>query len=344
MQAMMRPYVFAAFLAGALVLVIVMLKPFFAPLILAAVFAVVFQPVYSRILRTLRGYESIASLFTVLLALAIVLGVIGGIATQIALEATDLYGSLATRNGGSLVVTLPEAVASLMHQYAPSAPTSLDLTPYFEGGLSWLLDNLDTIFSSISKTLLDLFIFVIALYYLLKDGWRLAARFVAASPLADRDDREILGRLHMAVNSVLRGSLAVALIQGTLTGIGFMLFDVPNPVLWGTTAAIAALVPGLGTALITAPAVVFLLLNGDTGSAIGLAAWGSAAVGMVDNLLGPRLMGAGMRMHPLLMLLSVLGGLSFFGPIGFLVGPLSVSLFLALLDIYTEESRARQNQ
>lgn len=341
MQALMQPYVFATLLVGALLLVAALLKPFFAPLVLAAVFAAALHPVYTQLVRLLKGYESVASLCTVLLALIIVIVVIGGIATQLFFEARTLYGSLSGARGNApLVIALPEEIRTLVHSFAPSLSTSFDLAPYFRSGLSWLIGNMGAVFSGLTRTVLDLFIFLTALYYLLRDGGRVAARFVSVSPLYDQDDRAILERLHLAVNSVLRGSLAVALVQGTLTGVGFLLFGVPNPALWGSVAAIAALVPGLGTALITGPAILYLALSGESVAALGLLAWGAGAVGMVDNILGPRLMGAVTRIHPLLMLLSVLGGLSFFGPIGFLVGPLTVSLFLALLDIYAQKSAA----
>ena len=120
--------------------------------------------------------------------------------------------------------------------------------------------------------------------------------------------------------------------------VGFWIFGVPNAILWGSFAAIAALIPGIGTALVLTPAILFLFARGEIFSAIGLLAWGVGVVGLIDNFLGPRLMGRGIELHPLIILLSVLGGIGFFGPIGFLLGPLIVSLFFALLDIYSVRS------
>jgi predicted PurR-regulated permease PerM len=106
--------------------------------------------------------------------------------------------------------------------------------------------------------------------------------------------------------------------------------------LWGSITVIAALIPNVGTAVIMAPAIAYLAITGDNVAAIGLAIWAATAVGLVDNLLGPALIGKGASVHPLLILLSVLGGLSVFGTFGFIFGPLAMSLFLALLQIYTE--------
>ncbi|RJR12807.1 AI-2E family transporter, partial [Candidatus Parcubacteria bacterium] len=154
------------------------------------------------------------------------------------------------------------------------------------------------------------------------------------SPLKDGDDEIIATRLGSAVLATVKGNLLIGLIQGAMTGLGFLLFGVPNAALWGSVAAVMALVPGLGTAIVILPAAIFLFLTGDTTGAIGLLVWGIAAVGLIDNFLGPRLVGMGLKLHPLAVFLAVLGGLSLFGPIGFLLGPLTLSVCLALIDIY----------
>jgi predicted PurR-regulated permease PerM len=170
----------------------------------------------------------------------------------------------------------------------------------------------------------------------LKDGAKLRQFVISLSPLADSYDELVLSRLGRAVNSVLKGTLTIALIQGVVSALGYMLFGVPNPLLWGTVTAIAALVPGVGTALILTPIVLFLFLTGNVPGAIGLAVWGAFAVGLVDNFLSPHLIGGGSQLHPLLVLISVLGGIGLFGAVGIFLGPLCLSLFMALLSIYAD--------
>ena len=177
--------------------------------------------------------------------------------------------------------------------------------------------------------------FLIAFYFFLKDGKKLKNYIVALSPLDDSDDELIVSRLKLAVSAAMKGNLLIGLIQGTLTGIGFAIFGVPNAVLWGSVAVIAAFLPGIGTSLVLAPAIIFLFVTGNTFGGVGLLIWGIIAVGLIDNLLGPRLVGRGMQLHPLAVFVAVLGGLSLFGPLGFLLGPLAVSVCLALVDIYT---------
>mgnify|MGYP001572074651 FL=1 len=191
---------------------------------------------------------------------------------------------------------------------------------------------------------MGIFIFLVALYYLFKDGDKLKTAVVSLSPLQDIHDETIFNKLEVTINSVIRGSLAIALIQGILTAIGFAIFGVPNATLWGSVAAIAALVPGIGTALVLLPAILYLYLSGETLSAVGLLLWGMTAVGLVDNFLGPKLVERGMQLHPFLILLSILGGISFFGPLGFLLGPLILGLLFALLEVYSAISKEHESQ
>ena len=101
--------------------------------------------------------------------------------------------------------------------------------------------------------------------------------------------------------------------------------------------AITALVPGVGTALVITPAIIFLFLTGNTFGGVGLLVWGFTAVGLIDNFLGPKIVGRGMQLHPLAVFLAVLGGLAFFGPLGFLLGPLVMSVCVALVDMYSSQ-------
>jgi predicted PurR-regulated permease PerM len=174
---------------------------------------------------------------------------------------------------------------------------------------------------------------------LLRDGQKLKAAVVSLSPLSDADNEFIARKLERAINSAVKGNILIALIQGVLTTAGFLIFGVPSALLWGSLAAIAALIPGIGTALVLAPAIVFLFLAGEMVSGIGLTLWGMTAVGLIDNFLGPKFVGRGVQLHPLIILLSVLGGVGFFGPIGFLLGPLIISLLFALIDIYFANSK-----
>lgn len=328
-------------LSGALLLAFVIFIPFLAPLALAAVFAVVLQPLHNAILRKFRNHETLAAMATVLVAIVCILVPLTFLGTQIFGEARNLYGYLVESGDDSNAVTnILESAGHNLEGIYPGSRVffenlSNDIGVYAKRGLEWLLGNLGAALSSITALILDFFIFFVALYYLLRDGQKLKKELISLSPLEDADDETVFGNLESAVNSVVKGSLTIALIQGVLTAVGFTIFGVPSGVLWGTVAAIAALIPAVGTSLVIIPAVIYLFVIGNVFQAIGLLVWGTLAVGLIDNLLGPKLMGDRMRLHPLLVLLSVLGGIAFFGPIGIFLGPLTLSLLFAFIKIYS---------
>ncbi len=309
-------------------------KSFLGPLILAAVFAFLFQPIYQKFLSLLRKRESVAALATTLLAVILIMVPIALLGTQIFKESSHLYQSLVSEGGDGFV----EVIENMINQIRTALPIppefELNLGQYVRQGLEVLIQNFGAVFSSLAKLMLNAFVFLTAFYFFLKDGHTLRKYLVALSPLDDRDDELIVLRLKLGVSAAIKGNLAIGLIQGVLTGIGFAIFGVPNAVLWGGVAVVAAFLPGIGTALIIIPAIIFLFLTGNTFSGFGLLVWGLVAVGLVDNFLGPKLVGHGMRLHPLAVFIAVLGGLAFFGPLGFLLGPLAMSVCLALIDIH----------
>lgn len=337
-------YFLIALLIASLVLTYFIFQPFVAPLVLAAVFAVVLQPLYRRIVRVIPKWPSFASLITVLISVVVILVPLTLIGTQVGREAQQLYGQLsdqqtrtqlrATANDAERFVAARFPIASGFTKDLPE-----NLSSYAQTALQWVIKNIGSAASSVASVVLKFLLFFIALYYLLRDGRKLKAKIVELSPLRDTYDESIFDKLELAVNSVIKGNLSIALLQGTLTGIGFTIFGVPNPVLWGCVAAIGGLIPAIGTGIVFIPTVAYMVITGEYGAALGLTIWGFTAVGLVDNFLAPQLIGRGVNLHPLLILLSVLGGLAFFGPIGLFLGPLSISLLFAFLSIYAEISR-----
>lgn len=318
-------YFLLALIGVTLILSFFIFRPFLYALILALVCAVIFQPLYKKILKLARGRAGIAACVTAGAILILIITPLVLLGVQVFKEASGLYSFIAGGGGAGAL--------DAFRGFIPEG-FSLDIASYIKQGAGWLIEHLSIIFSSFVKIFINSFIFIIALYYFLKDGARLKDMVVLWSPLKDNNDEIVLGKLERAVDSVVKGKLLIALIQGVLTVLGFLIFSVPNAALWGTVAAVVALIPMIGTALVFVPAVLFLFVQGAAGAAAGLVVWGVAVVGMADNILGPKIMGRGLQLHSLAILLSVLGGIAFFGPMGFILGPLTVSLLLALTDIY----------
>jgi predicted PurR-regulated permease PerM len=324
------PFFIVLFVA-VLVLAFFMFLPFLTSLAVAASLAVVLWPLKIRFAKLFRGHDGLAALATAVTAFILILIPVVLIGFQIFRESAQLYQQFTSGNGLQLR-ELTSRIETPIKTYIPSF--SIDIRPAAGSLFRWFVDHLGGIFAGTLQTALDFFVGIIAFFYFLRDGDRIRRRIIEISPLSDDDDEAILNRLAATISSVLRGTLLVSLIQGTLAGIGFAFFGLPNATLWGSLAALCALIPGFGTSLVMVPTVVYLILSGEFIPAFGLALWSAAAVGMIDNLLRPYLVGRGVKIHQLLILISVLGGIGIFGPLGFLIGPVVLSLLFALLDIY----------
>ncbi|MEX1997994.1 MAG: AI-2E family transporter [Candidatus Andersenbacteria bacterium] len=322
---------FLSLLFGISVLAFFVFRPYLGAVVLAATFAVIFYPLYRRILGLVGGRENVAATLTTVCVLLVVFVPFILFGIQIFREAQLLYGHV-TGAPFDFSIAIPSQIEDQVQALTPRF--SLDVDQYVRQGVEWLLQHIGSIFSSVAKLVLNIFLSLFTLYYLLRDGRKLKQKIMSLSPLQDQHDQQIFSRLEVAVNSVIRGSLMIALLQGIVTGIGLALFGVPNAALWGSVTVLAALIPTVGTSVVLAPAIAYLFFTGHAVASAGLLGWGVVAVGLIDNLLGPRLINRGIKLHPLLILLAVLGGLGFFGPIGYILGPLVISLLFALLDIY----------
>jgi predicted PurR-regulated permease PerM len=312
------------------------ISPYVVSLFLAVVFGIVFAPVHRRFRKLFPAHEDLSALFTVLFALIVVLIPVIYLGVIMSKEVLTLYGSL-TEPGGSLSMGIDQYVSGFevyMQKFIPGFQLHTNIASYLESILRFVVDNLNTFFSSLVAFLLEVFIIVIAMFFLYRDGRKLHDFAVKWSPLADNYDETILGKLEVAVTSVVKGSLITAIIQGALVGIGFVIFGVSNPVLFSVVATIAALIPLVGTGMIMLPGAAFLFVGHHVVAAIGLSLWWVVSVGVVEHITKPLLMRRDIDVHPFLILLSVLGGIVYFGPVGFLAGPIVLAFFFALLDIY----------
>jgi predicted PurR-regulated permease PerM len=322
-------------LAGYMVWQIV--APFVTALALSAIIVTICYPLYNRIQRFTPGQnKSIASLLTTLVVLMIIVLPIILLSSLVVREIVSFYQSLSDPQFGT-TFAFSDMVAQLERVVQNFIPGfTVDIGAQLQASGQWLTGNLGAIFASTISTLFVFFIAVIGSFYFFRDGRELLQLLVKASPLPDREDHIILDRMAVAVRAVATGTVLVALIQGTLTAIGFTLFGIERAILWGSLASVGALIPGVGTTVVTIPAVITLFLTGEVFNAVGLLAWSAVIVGLVDNFLGPYLMSRGNNMHPFIILIAVLGGISLMGPIGFVIGPVIVTLFLVLLEIYNQ--------
>jgi predicted PurR-regulated permease PerM len=319
------------------------LKPFLVLLVLAMVSAVVLYPLYAYFERTLKGNSALAASLTivvVVLGLILILVLFG---SSIRSEATTLYTASQDKSLSIRVGQMYGSVQDSLSKYVPAlrnvskSDVALKVQDYSQQALEWLVANAFAAFSGVGAFLLDLLLFFMALYFFLNNGLDLKKKILAMSPLTGKENETLAESLTLSVRTIVEGMFFKSIIQGVLAAIGFAFFGVPNGILWAVAVSLASLVPAVGTALVYVPVLLFVFFAHGAFAAFGLMVWWVVlAVVFVDNVVGPLLTSKGTQLHPLLVLLAALGGFSFFGPSGVILGPLSLSLFMTLLTIFNK--------
>lgn len=328
-----QAWFFVVLLLATLALTFFLFLPYLNALILAVSFYIIFSPMHDTLLKWFRGRGVFAAMTTVVVAIVIVFAPLVFLGYEVVQEVRQVPRLQATG-----LVQLEERI----QHYFPSINLNLDAR--LHEFINSFVSNIGSLFSSVSVAMLALFVSAFALYYLFKEGKALRALIVRVSPLPDRFNEQILDRLGASTRSVIRGTLLVAVVQATTAGIGMWLFGIPNPIFWGVVCIFAALIPAIGTALILVPAALYLFIMNDPVGGIALVAWATFITGTIDNVIRPYVFERSIHLHPFLILLSVLGGLALFGPIGFLTGPLILSFLFALVDIYPDIMGKRPRQ
>ena len=314
--------------------------PFVAPILLAAVLAIVFYPLHRRLEKAMPTWKSLSAFVSTTFILVVILVPLVFFGWLVLEESIGVYEDIvSTGDGFYLLSSGVDGIESFVDQRVPGVD-SFDIKQYISveevvlAVLTWMQTHIGEIFARAVEYSLGLFILILALFSFLRDGPAFVEKVVEISPLRDAFDRQIGERIGVAVNSVIMGEVVIALLQGILTGIGFAIFGIPNAAIWGFVTAIAAFVPTIGTGAVMIPGILYLFAFAGWVPALGLLAWGSVLVGLLDNVLRPIVIERGMHLHPFLILVSVLGGIHVLGPIGFIAGPVILGFFFALLDIY----------
>lgn len=331
-------YFFFGVLFATFVFAFLIFRPFWVVLVLGASFSIILYPVYEWLSN--RHFPSwLASLLTLfffILVLCIPLLSIGSIVFN---QSQNLYHSIASNGDISPFVN---TVGNKINQILPTGVT-FNANEQVSNFISFLTSNIANIFSATATLLFSFVLLLLTIFYFLKDGGKWKKTLIQLSPLSGADDEKIIRRFSQTVNGVILGYLLIALIQGILMGIGLTIFHVPNPAIWGVVAGIASMIPPLGTSIVSVPVIIFLLVSRHIGSAIGFAAWAAILVGTIDNFLNPYIVGHKINIPPFLILFSVLGGIALLGPVGVLIGPLTISLLYTLTEIYQGEFKQAQN-
>lgn len=342
------PSRFARYFFGVLTIIILyysylIIKPFLVEIFLGLVVFIISKPVYNLILRLLRGQRSLSSALTcLLLAIFIVLPLVT-LASIIASQALDIYNVISKGlNSGDLWRNLTEKLAFL-EEYAnklnlPVNLSNLQIEELIRSALvnasQFIYNNAIGLVKGFTSVIFSLLLILFIAFFCFIEGDDFIAAVKSLSPLDPAHNEEILGDVENTVKATLRGTVIVALIQGVLGGLGFLIFGVPKAAFWGTLMVPASVIPVVGAALIWVPGALFLFFQGNSWSTVGLIFWGTFIIGAIDNLVKPYLMKGARYTPTIFTLFAIMGGITYFGTVGFILGPLILSFLLSVLSIY----------
>jgi predicted PurR-regulated permease PerM len=326
------------------------LSPFLSSIIWAILLAIVFYPLFQKLQQLMKKREILSALIMTLLVLIVIVLPFTLLLASLASEVVDVYhrveemiktGQLQSYLERIKEIPILQWILGKVSQHIDFSP--MDPLPFLLKNLkqisTFIFNQTTTLLKGFSSFIAGFFFTLLSLYYLFKDGSHLFERLKEIVPLPSRERDLLLQRVKEMVYATIYGGILIAIIQGCLGGLSFLVLGLPSPIFWGTAMALLSFIPVGGTALIWAPTAVILLIGGAVLKGLILLGLGVFVISMVDNLLRPFFISAKTNIHPLLLFFSVLGGVQAFGLIGLVAGPLIATLFLTMVEIYIQGTK-----
>lgn len=322
-------------------------RPFLMPITLAIIFASLCYPVFRQILKLCRGRRSLAAFLTSIALILVVIVPLAGFLVALADEVGQVYRYLQEKAESGEINALLD-----MQEYPFLAPVVSWVGQYVELEKIDIVGNLTTVLRTTSVFLLrqstsllgefasfltKLLIMMITVFFLFRDGANLAREVKTLTPLSVEYEEMISKTFKEVTRATVIGTLLTAIAQGVAGGLVFWIVGIPKVFFWSASMALFSMVPVVGTTVVWIPWTVYLLLTGSWVKAIILAALCALVVGGVDNVIRPLFIEGRVGMHTLLVFFSIMGGISYFGMIGIILGPITVALGLTFIKLYKSE-------
>jgi predicted PurR-regulated permease PerM len=326
------------------------LWPFYGAVFWATVLAIVFAPLYRRLSRSMRQKRTLAALATVMIVLMMVILPVTVIAALLLQEGFSVYERI--QSGELNIGRYFQQVFGALPGWVTDLLDRLGLT-----NLGLMQERLSTGLMKASQFLaaqafnigqntfdfiVNLFIVLYLLFFLLRDGDNLSKRIRDAIPLHAEQKRDLFNKFTAVIRATVKGNIVVAVVQGALGGLIFWLLGVRAAVLWAVLMAFLSLLPAVGAGLVWFPVAIYFLVTGATWQGVVLIAYGVLVIGLVDNILRPILVGKDTKMPDYIVLISTLGGMAIFGLNGFVIGPVIAAMFMAAWDIFSASRSGMQ--
>ena len=338
---------FLLLLAGVSVAFFWVLWPFYGAVFWGAVFAIVFNSLFARLLRKMPLRRTLAALLTLAVILVLVILPVGLISVLLTQEAASVCqrvqsGELSlTRYFQQIHSALPAWVTGLLERSGMGNLGLIQdrLSDSLTQGSQYIATQALSIGQNAFDFFVSFFIMLYLLFFFLRDGSALSRRIKEAIPMEGDIKRRLFAKFTTVIRATVKGNIVVAVLQGALGGLIFWFLGIHAPVLWGTLMAFLSLLPAVGAALVWIPVAIYFLTTGALWQGALLIAYGVLVIGLVDNIMRPVLVGKDTKMPDYVVLVSTIGGMSLFGLNGFVIGPAIAAMFMSAWDIFM---RARE--
>jgi len=319
------------------------IKPYLLDIFMALVLFFAARPLYLGLCRLLFQRRALASALTCIILLLIILIPLFSLMSIIATQALE-FSSQVTKAMQSgqvwpwLAAKIDALKSYLAHLDLPLPPGEINLEQIVQTAVTkasaFIYTNAIGLIKGFTYFFFDLILVLLIAFFMFLQGDAFIAELMKLSPLEASHNEEILRETEATIKATLWGTVIVAFVQGFLGGLGFLIFGLSQPAFWGTVMIPASVIPLVGSAIIWGPAAIYLLCTGHLGPGLGLIIWGGVVVSVIDNVLKPLLVKGSGSTPSIFILFSILGGITYFGMIGFILGPLILSFLLSLLRIY----------
>lgn len=323
--------VFCAFFVVLSVLAFFVFKPFLSIIVLAGVLSILFHPLYLRLVSVFHGGKSFFASLLVIVALVFIIIPILFFGLQIFKQAEGFF-SLTQVGQNQYMLSTQHNIDAVIEHVVPGF--SFDISDYVNKIMTYISGNLGGVLSQTAYIFFQTFFLLFTFFFFLRDGEKMLDAFFALSPFEAEQNKQIISSVHRTITSVIRGTLFVGLVRFVLLAAGFYLLGIPNALLWASIGGIIGAVPGLGTPFVVVPAFLYLLIFSNIFLAAGMVVFGILLTFFIDNMLSAYFFGKGLDVPSVFVLFSIMGGVFFFGPLGFIFGPIILSLFISVVDIY----------
>lgn len=334
---------------GLIVLSLLTIRPFFSILIIGSLLAFITHPLYRKILTKIHQ-KTLAAIIVCILVLLILIVPLIILIKLLVNEAFNLFLIIKETPAIDLFQSCESAWCDSLKSITSNHTVQNQIQELGKNATNWIVQKGTAVLISVPRMMLNLVVLFFTLFYFLKDGESVVEKISSYGTINQQKYQHLRTRLHEIVKGIVYGYLLIAILQGILGGVGFLIFGITAPLLWGLVMGILALIPMAGTGFVWVPASLILFLSGlfqgSTGliaRGIGLFLYGLIIISGVDNFLRPKLMGATAKVHPAIILLGTMGGIIVFGPLGVIIGPLILAITEVALSLYSEEKLPKES-